>query len=280
VIRSNDLNALCDRPRNAARRGTHGTSRARTRGLSGGDAGWPTVCASSSASSRFRPESQPRESGSRYRGSINEGASSGTHWRTRPEPVRRIRAAASRVVGDGEGRDRRPLATSWAPNKFPNPVHDGRRAPILHLKAQGIRQHAVWRVSPERELNRVLEGTDTIRTSVAGTEPRGAVHQEMASALRRWPCARSRHPARRGEEHDPHAPPASGLMIVAAHADRLDGTEGASTASRSRARSARTSADHGSAHGTLHTARVSRVVGCRGLTPGGALDESGHLRAG
>src|ERR1700728_862784 len=85
------------------------------------------------------------------------------------------------VVGDGEA-ETGPLATSWHPNKFLNPIRDGAVLPILHLNGYKIANPTVLaRISAE-ELEQLMRGYGWTPYVVEGDDPH-IMHQQMAATL-------------------------------------------------------------------------------------------------
>ena len=139
------------------------------------------------------------------------------------------------VIGDGEA-ETGPLAASWQSNKFLNPVRDGAVLPILHLNGYKIAGPTVLARIPREELEACSRAMATSRISSKATTRRDA--SRMAATLDRVLAdirTIQQTRAASGFRARPRWP-----MIVLRLAQGLDRAERASTASRSRARSAPT----------------------------------------
>src|ERR1700678_2444823 len=85
------------------------------------------------------------------------------------------------AVGDGES-ETGPLATSWHPNKFLNPVRDGAVLPILHLNGYKIANPTILARIPADELDMLFKGLGWKPYVVEGDDP-DVMHRKMAEVL-------------------------------------------------------------------------------------------------
>lgn len=85
------------------------------------------------------------------------------------------------MVGDGEA-ETGPLATSWHPNKFLNPIRDGAVLPILHLNGYKINNPTILARISHEELEDLFRGYGYEPYFVEGSE-RKSMHQAMAATL-------------------------------------------------------------------------------------------------
>ena len=88
---------------------------------------------------------------------------------------------AACVVGDGEA-ETGPLATSWHPNKFLNPITDGAVLPILHLNGFKIANPTIFSRISHEEVEQFFRGCGWEPRFVEGSEPE-KMHQQMAATL-------------------------------------------------------------------------------------------------
>ena len=159
------------------------------------------------------------------------------------------------VVGDGEA-ETGPLATSWHSNKFLDPARDGAVLPILHLNGYKIANPTVLARIPDDELRALLEGYGYEPYFVEGDDP-PTMHQRMAATLDAVADEIREIQRRRARGRRHRA--AALADDRAAHAQGLDRARRRSTASRSRARGARTRCRWPRSGRTPSTARCSRT---------------------
>jgi len=84
-------------------------------------------------------------------------------------------------VGDGEA-ETEPLATSWQPNKFLDPIPDGAILAIFHLNGYKIANPSILACIEPEQLDQFIRGNVWVPYYVEGLDP-ALIHQAMATTL-------------------------------------------------------------------------------------------------